>query len=234
MVEDPKPPIDNSEARPLKEFIIKFIVLNVKKPLTLDFKTFYESTGLDYNQGNYVVHPSPKAVKAELAKIATKEALVNKTPVLKTSFLVAWRILLTFIVQGQRFVSYALEVLLGFEYTQDQKFRSLLNALSQSNFTKYASKVTPIELMASISMIEVINHPSIVTPLPCSGKNKKKKSQTFSQSKLKTQTPKASGALPQKRKNPQSKKTSLQAIITPPSENVLMEDSDKTQLVSSG
>ncbi|GJY92636.1 hypothetical protein Tco_0508418, partial [Tanacetum coccineum] len=79
VAEDPKPPIDNSEARPLKEFIIKFIVMNVKKPLTLDFKTFCETTGLDFNQG-------------------TNEALVNKTPVLKTSFPVAWRILLTFIV----------------------------------------------------------------------------------------------------------------------------------------
>ncbi|GJS57198.1 reverse transcriptase domain-containing protein [Tanacetum coccineum] len=51
---DLNPPIDNSKARPLKEFIIKFI-----------------------------------AVKAELAKIATNEALVYKNPILKTSFLVA-------------------------------------------------------------------------------------------------------------------------------------------------
>ncbi|GKA12380.1 hypothetical protein Tco_0691926 [Tanacetum coccineum] len=70
-----------------------------QKPLTLDFKTFCESTGLDYNQGNYVVHPSPEAVKAELSKIATNKALVQRTHVLKTSFPVAWRILLTFVVQ---------------------------------------------------------------------------------------------------------------------------------------
>ncbi|GKC01156.1 retrovirus-related pol polyprotein from transposon TNT 1-94, partial [Tanacetum coccineum] len=134
---DPKPPIDNSEARPLKKFIIKFTIMNYQKPLTLDFKTFCESTGLDYNNGNYVAHPSPKVVKAELAKIPT-----NKDP----------------------------------------------------------SKVTPIVLTAS--MIEVINMESSLTPLPYSATKKKKKSQTVSQPKPKTQGPKASGALSQKRKKP--------------------------------
>ncbi|GKB61753.1 hypothetical protein Tco_0917939 [Tanacetum coccineum] len=76
MVEDSNPPKDDSEFHPLKEFIIKFTMKNGKKPLTLDYKTFCESTGLDYNKGNYVAHPSPEAVKAELAKIATNEALV--------------------------------------------------------------------------------------------------------------------------------------------------------------
>ncbi|GJU02374.1 hypothetical protein Tco_1112712 [Tanacetum coccineum] len=96
---DPNPSSDNSEAHPLKEFIIKFIVMNGKKPLTLDYKTFCESTSLDYNKRNYVAHPSPEVVKAELAKIATNEALVNKTLVLKTLFTVARRIMLTFVAQ---------------------------------------------------------------------------------------------------------------------------------------
>ncbi|GJT44746.1 hypothetical protein Tco_0953461 [Tanacetum coccineum] len=56
------PPIDSSEARPPKEFIIKFSVMNGKKPLTLDYKTFCESTRLDYNKGNYVAHLSLEAV----------------------------------------------------------------------------------------------------------------------------------------------------------------------------
>nr|GEU42962.1 hypothetical protein [Tanacetum cinerariifolium] len=73
---DLNPPTISSEARPLKEFKIKFTRMNGKKLLTLDFKTFCESIGLDYNQGNYVAHPSPKVVKAELGKIATNEALV--------------------------------------------------------------------------------------------------------------------------------------------------------------
>ncbi|GJV13778.1 hypothetical protein Tco_1355319, partial [Tanacetum coccineum] len=203
VVEDPNPPTDKAEARPLKEFIIKFIVMNGKKPLTLDFKTLCESTGLDYNQGNYVAHPSPKV---ELAKIATNEVLIQNNPVLKISFLVVWRILLNFVIQvlggnyssteqlksiqqflayflltwtkvdiGEiiysdfvtrltaksrqkyvsypRFVSCALEVLLGSEYAQDQKFGSLPNALSQLNFTKDPSKVTHIELTASMIAI---------------------------------------------------------------------------------
>ncbi|GJX90725.1 hypothetical protein Tco_0344051, partial [Tanacetum coccineum] len=43
--------------------------MNGKKPLTLDFKTFTESTGLDYAKDTYVSHPSIEEVKAELAKI---------------------------------------------------------------------------------------------------------------------------------------------------------------------
>ncbi|GJZ88319.1 retrovirus-related pol polyprotein from transposon TNT 1-94 [Tanacetum coccineum] len=46
---DPNPHADNSEARPLKEYKIKFLVMNGKKPLTLDYKTFVQSTCLDYS-----------------------------------------------------------------------------------------------------------------------------------------------------------------------------------------
>ncbi|GKC95509.1 retrovirus-related pol polyprotein from transposon TNT 1-94, partial [Tanacetum coccineum] len=37
-------------------------LMNGKKPLTLDFKTFTTSTSLDYNNGEYVSNPSPEAV----------------------------------------------------------------------------------------------------------------------------------------------------------------------------
>nr|GEZ48394.1 hypothetical protein [Tanacetum cinerariifolium] len=40
---DPNPPTDNSNVRPLKEYMIKFLVMNGKRPLTLEFKTFTES-----------------------------------------------------------------------------------------------------------------------------------------------------------------------------------------------
>ncbi|GKC82632.1 hypothetical protein Tco_1138349 [Tanacetum coccineum] len=96
---DPNPPINNSEARPLKEYLINFSVMNVKKPLILYYKTFVESTRLDYAKGTYVSHPSPEAVKAELAKIVENPILLDKTPILKTAFPVAWRILFTFVVQ---------------------------------------------------------------------------------------------------------------------------------------
>ncbi|GKA99732.1 hypothetical protein Tco_0827726 [Tanacetum coccineum] len=67
---DPFPSTDETEQRPLREFLIKFSVLNGQRPLTLDFNTFCSSTGLDYNNGKYVAHPTPEAVKKELGKIA--------------------------------------------------------------------------------------------------------------------------------------------------------------------
>ncbi|GKD28237.1 hypothetical protein Tco_1239015 [Tanacetum coccineum] len=226
MASDLNPPIDSSKARPYREFIIKFTIKNGQNPLNLDYKTFCESTGLDYNNGQYVDHPSTKVVKAELAKIATNEALVQKTLVLKTSFPVAWRILLTFVVQvlggnylstehdlvtrlmaksREKYVSYprfvlgALERLLGSDYPRDQKFRNLPNALSQSNFTKDPSKVTPVELTAS--MIDVINHESSVTLLPLFEKKRKKKSQTVAQPKPKSQALRLSEHSFKRRKN---------------------------------
>ncbi|GJT32224.1 retrovirus-related pol polyprotein from transposon TNT 1-94 [Tanacetum coccineum] len=96
---NPNPPIDSSKAGPIKKFLIMLTVKNGKKPLTLNYKTFCKFNGLDYNNGQYVDHPSTKVVKAEVAKISTNEALVQKTPVLKTSFHVAWGILMTFIIQ---------------------------------------------------------------------------------------------------------------------------------------
>nr|GEU33989.1 copia protein [Tanacetum cinerariifolium] len=86
-------------ARPLKEYLIKFSLMNGKKPFRLDFKTFVESTGLDYSKGTYVSHPSPEVVKAKLAKIVINESYLDKTHVFKNFFLVAWRILFTFVIQ---------------------------------------------------------------------------------------------------------------------------------------
>nr|GEV96947.1 nodulin MtN21 /EamA-like transporter family protein [Tanacetum cinerariifolium] len=64
------PSTDESEKCPLKEFLIKFLVLNGQRPLTLNFNTFCLSTGLNYNNGNYVDHPTPEIMKKELGKIA--------------------------------------------------------------------------------------------------------------------------------------------------------------------
>ncbi|GJU41462.1 hypothetical protein Tco_1194419 [Tanacetum coccineum] len=55
-VDNPFPSTDETEQCPLREFLIKFSVLNGQRPLTLDFNTFCSSTGLDYNNvlgGNY-------------------------------------------------------------------------------------------------------------------------------------------------------------------------------------
>nr|GEX09517.1 retrovirus-related Pol polyprotein from transposon TNT 1-94 [Tanacetum cinerariifolium] len=63
------PPTDDFEVHSLKEYTIKFSMMNGKKPLTLDFNTFIESTRLDCAKDAYVSHTSPRVVKAELAKI---------------------------------------------------------------------------------------------------------------------------------------------------------------------
>ncbi|GKD67613.1 hypothetical protein Tco_1321703 [Tanacetum coccineum] len=76
---DLNPPTDETQSPLLKEYLIKFSVMNGKKPLTLDFKTFTTSTGIDYNNGEYVAHPFPEAIKAELAKIVTNPSYLDKT-----------------------------------------------------------------------------------------------------------------------------------------------------------
>ncbi|GJS49016.1 hypothetical protein Tco_0599137 [Tanacetum coccineum] len=142
---DPNPPINDSKARPLKEYLIKFTVMNGKKPLILDYKTFVL-------HGNY---------------------------------------------SSTEFISCTLEVLLGSDYTQDESFGSSPTILSNLNFSKDPSKVTQIELTAFM-----------------------------------VAGPEASGSLPQKRKNPKSKKPTPETQVTPPS--VPTEDSKKTQSVPSG
>nr|GEZ22629.1 copia protein [Tanacetum cinerariifolium] len=96
---EPFPPADATEQRPLKEFLIKFSVLNGQITLTLDFKTFSSSTGLDYNNGKYVVHPTPEAVKKEFGKIAINLSYIDKISILKNSFPVSWRFFFTFMIQ---------------------------------------------------------------------------------------------------------------------------------------
>ncbi|GKE53121.1 hypothetical protein Tco_1488277, partial [Tanacetum coccineum] len=182
---DPSPLIDESEQRPLREFLIKFLVLNGKRPLTLDFNTFYSSTGLDYKNSKYVAPPTPEVVKKELMN--SKQQLLayslitgNKVDIgeiiysdLVTKLLNKSR---QIYVSYPRFISCALQVLLGYDYTQDVKFRFLPDILSNSNFTKDPSKVHNIELTAH--MIVVNNQKDLVSPLPFSGKKKKVKSQT--------------------------------------------------------
>nr|GEV75360.1 hypothetical protein [Tanacetum cinerariifolium] len=225
-----------SVAHPFKGYLIKFLVMNGKNPLIRDYKTFVEST--------CVSHPSLGAVKAELAKIVENPILLDRTPVLKHSFLVDWRILCTFSIQfldrnyssttyinsiqkmityclitgikvdieeviysdlitkitsksRQKYVSYprfiscALKVLLGSDYTQYETFGSSTTNLSNLNFSKDPSRVTEIELTAL--MIGVNNQKDSVSPLPFSRKKKKVKSQTVTPTLPKLQGLKASG-----------------------------------------
>ncbi|GJS88832.1 hypothetical protein Tco_0771468 [Tanacetum coccineum] len=69
VVDLPKPPIDDSDLKPFKESGIRFTVKNGMTSLYFNFKTFCETTGVDYNNGNYVAMPQTNVVKAELIKL---------------------------------------------------------------------------------------------------------------------------------------------------------------------
>ncbi|GJS14996.1 hypothetical protein Tco_0807461 [Tanacetum coccineum] len=187
---DPFPSTDKTEPRPLREFLIKFSVLNGQRPLTLDFNTFHSSTGLNYNNGKYVAHLSPEVLGGNYSSSEQVNSIQQ---------------LLAYVSSlGLRFISCALQVLLGSYYTQMEKFRFLPGILSNSNFTKDPSKVTDIELTAH--MIAVNNQKDSVSPLPLDAKLKKGKSQTMTSTLPKLQGPEASGALSKKRKKAQVQK----------------------------
>nr|GEV07790.1 hypothetical protein [Tanacetum cinerariifolium] len=187
---DPNPPTDDSEVRPLKAYLIKFLVMNVKNPLTLDFKTFVESTKLDYAKGTYVSHPSPEVLGENYSsteQVNSIQQLFSYCILTGTEVHIEEIIysdLITSLTNKSRkryvsypkFVSCALSVLLGPDYTQDESFGSSPTILSNSNFSKYPSKVTPIAL--TDFMVTVNNRKHSVNPLPFTVKKKKGKSQT--------------------------------------------------------
>ncbi|GKC58865.1 hypothetical protein Tco_1086463, partial [Tanacetum coccineum] len=113
---DPFPSTDELEKCPLKEFLIKFSVLNGQRPATLDFHTFCSSTSLDYNNGKYVAHPVPEVLGGNYSSTEQVNSI-------------------------QQLLAYSL--ITG---TEDKKFGFLPPILSNSNFTKDPSKVTDIEL----------------------------------------------------------------------------------------
>ncbi|GJV09616.1 hypothetical protein Tco_1351157 [Tanacetum coccineum] len=113
-----------------------------------------------------------------------------------------------------RFISCALQVLLGSDYTQDENFGFLPGILSNSNFTKDPSKFTDIELM--VHMIAVNNQRDSVSLPPLSAKPKKGKYQTVTPTLPKSQGPEVSGALSKKRQKLKSKKPPTKTKVTPP------------------
>ncbi|GJS93239.1 hypothetical protein Tco_0800207 [Tanacetum coccineum] len=190
---DPFPSIDEPEKRPLKKFLIKFLVLNGQKPLTLDFNTFCSSTVLDYINGKYVN-------KERIGKYYHQpEFSAETTPPLNKSTL------------SISFLPTVSSLDRGSEYTQDKKFRFLPPILSNSNFTKDLSKVTNIEL--TTHMIVVNNRRDSVSPPPLTAKPKKGKSRTVTSTLPKSQGHEASGALSKKSKRPKSKKPPTETKI---------------------
>ncbi|GJV98826.1 hypothetical protein Tco_1554078 [Tanacetum coccineum] len=178
------PPINDSKARPLKEYLIKFSVMNRKKPLILDYKTFVESTGLDYAKGNYVSHPSPEAVPS--GNYSSSEQINSIQQMIAYCLITGTKVDI-----GETERSFTGET-----------FRSSPTILINLNFSKDPSKVTEIELTAS--MIAVNNQKDSVSPLPFFGNKKKVKSQTVTPTLTKSQGPEASGAFSKKRQKPKS------------------------------
>ncbi|GJW78663.1 hypothetical protein Tco_0140345 [Tanacetum coccineum] len=142
---DPFPSTDEPEKCPLREFLIKFSVLNGQRPLTLDFKTFCSTTGLDYNNGKYVAHPAPKVMKKELGKITINPSYLDKTPVLKNSFHVAWRIMFTFVIQ-----------VLGRNYSSTEQVNSIQQLLAFSLIT--GTEVDIEEIIYSDLVTKLLNN----------------------------------------------------------------------------
>ncbi|GJY79443.1 hypothetical protein Tco_0485244 [Tanacetum coccineum] len=244
---DPFPSTNETEQHPLREFLIKFSVLNRQRPLTLDFNIFCSSAGLDYNNGKFMAHPTPEAVKKELGKIAINPSYLDKTTVLKNSFPVAWRILFTFVIQVlggnyssteqvssiQQLLAYRLitgtEVDIG-EIIYSDLVTKLLNKsrlkyVSYPSLSHDPSKVTDIELTAH--MIAVNSQKDSVSPLPLAAKPKKGKSQTVTPTLTKSQGPEVSGALSKKSKRPKSKRPPLR-----PMGNIQPLDRDLTSTTS--
>ncbi|GJS02837.1 hypothetical protein Tco_0319345 [Tanacetum coccineum] len=148
---DPTPPANDSEKRPLKEYKIKFTVLDEN----------YSSTEQVNSIQQLIAYCLITRTKVDIWEIIYSDLITRLTNKSRHKY-----------VSYPRFVSCALEVLLGTEYAQDEKFGNLPNVLSNLNFTKDPSKVTTIELTAS--MMAVNNLESLVSPLPFFGKKEDK------------------------------------------------------------
>ncbi|GJU72138.1 hypothetical protein Tco_1263543 [Tanacetum coccineum] len=140
---DPFPSIDETEQCPLREFLIKFSVLNGQRPLTLDFNIICSSTGLDYKNGKYVAHPTPEVVLggnySSTKQVNSIQQLLAYCLIIGTEVDIGEIIYSDLVTKllnksRQKYVSYpALQVLLGCDYTQDVKFGFLPGILSKDS-----------------------------------------------------------------------------------------------------
>ncbi|GJS15000.1 hypothetical protein Tco_0409472 [Tanacetum coccineum] len=163
---DPFPSTDEPEKRPLREFLIK----------SAAGIYFYSST----KQVNFI--------KQLLAFNLSTKTEVGIWDIIYSDLVtkLRYKSRLKYVLYP-RFISCALQVLLGSDYTQDKKFRFLPPILSNSNFTKDPSKVTDIELTAH--MIAVNNQRDSLSPPPLAPKPKKGKSQIMTPTLPKSQGP---------------------------------------------
>ncbi|GJT21920.1 hypothetical protein Tco_0891857 [Tanacetum coccineum] len=179
---------DDNEARPLKESNINFTMKNGKMPLVLSYKTFCQTMGLDYNNGNYVSHPFTEEVKIEVLG-----GNHSSTEQLNLS---------------QQLIVFGL-----LTETKIDIGEIIYNDLVTKLMAKSRQRTT-----------------NLVSPLPAYEKTGKKKTQTVTKPKPKSQGPKTSGALPKMGKKAETKKTTLiQTRLNLTKERVPSRDTDTSQ-----
>ncbi|GJR85006.1 hypothetical protein Tco_0209017 [Tanacetum coccineum] len=177
------------------QYLIKFSVMNGKKPLILDYKTFVESTGLDYAKDTYVSHPSPKAVKAELAKIIENPILLDRTPVLGGNYSSIEQV-----NSIQQLIAYCLltrtKVDIG-EIIYSDFITRLTNKSRQKyvSYPRFVSCALEVLLSSDYTQDESFGSPPtiLMIPLPFTVKKKKGKSQTVTPTLPQSQGLEASG-----------------------------------------
>ncbi|GJW63694.1 hypothetical protein Tco_0115578 [Tanacetum coccineum] len=139
------------------------------QPLTFDFNTFCSSIGFDYNNGKYVAHPIPEVLGRNYSSTEQVNSiqqllaycLITRTEVdiediiysdLVTKLLNKSRLKY---VSYPRFISCALQVLLGSNYTQDENFGFLPGILTKereiSNCDSNLTQVTGPEASEALS-----------------------------------------------------------------------------------
>nr|GEV49017.1 retrovirus-related Pol polyprotein from transposon TNT 1-94 [Tanacetum cinerariifolium] len=226
---DPFPFTDEIEQCQLREFLIKFLVLDGQRPLTLDFNTFCSSTGLDHNNDKYVAYPTPEAVKKELGKIAINSSYLDKTLVLKNSFPVAWKILFIFVIQvlggnysSTKQVNFIQQLLDYYLITSTKvdigeiNYSDLVTKLLNKFRLRYISYPRFISCSLQVLLGFDYSQDDSVSLLPLSAKPKKGKSQTMTPTLPKSQGPESFRALSKKGKRPKSKNPPTKTNVTPP------------------
>ncbi|GJT86669.1 hypothetical protein Tco_1068386 [Tanacetum coccineum] len=170
------------------------LVMNGKKPLILDYKTFVESIRFDYAKDTYVSHPSPEAVKAELAKIIENPILLDNTHVLSENYSFTKQV-----NSIQQLIAYCLltrtKVDIG-EIIYSDLITRFTNKSRQRyvSYPRFVSCALEVLLSSDYTQDESFGSPPtiLMIPLPFTVKKKKGKSQTMTPTLPQSQGPEAS------------------------------------------
>nr|GEX12193.1 hypothetical protein [Tanacetum cinerariifolium] len=166
---DPLPSTDEPEKRPLKEFLTKFSVSNRQRPLTLDFQTFVHQLALIIVMvfgGNYSSTEQVNSIQQLLAfslitgtEVDIEEIIYND---LVTKLVNKSRLKY---VLYPRFISCALQVLLGPDCTQDKKFRTRLKKVRKTFWELVTKWITILSLTKSNISLLILKETNPLHPL---------------------------------------------------------------------